>query len=201
MGEPKIFVAFAGTEVIARGPLGEVVGHSKRRFDGGEDARIAVFDDETGRVVDVDLVGREAAVMARLKTYPAIAGEAQKPEKQKGPGRPKLGVVSREVSLLPRHWQWLSEQRGGASAAIRRLVDSARKLNTTEEQTRRLVEAAHRFMWDIAGNLPDFEEASRCLFAQDFARFAKLTAAWPVGIREQLGRYTDRVREVDGDGR
>lgn len=197
MSEPKVFVAFAGSEVIARGTLADVVDRSKVLFDSGKDARIALFDDETGRVVDVDLVGTEAAVMARLDTHPA--GGESRPEKQKGPGRPKLGVVSREVSLLPRHWSWLGEQRGGASATIRRLVDVARKQNSAEEQVRRTIEAAHRFMWDIAGDLPNFEEASRSLFAQDLDRFAELVADWPTGIREQLQRFMDRVREVDSD--
>jgi len=201
MSEPKLFVAFAGSEVIGRGSLGDVVGRGKRRFDRGNDARIAFFDDETGRVVDVDLVGSEAAVLARLAVHPAAAGEERMAGKQKRPGRPKLGVVSREVSLLPRHWDWLGEQRGGASAAIRRLVDGARKLNTAEERARRLIEAAHRFMWDMAGDLPGFEEASRRLFAQDLDGFAALTVHWPVGIREQLERFTDRVREIDADER
>ncbi len=196
--EPKTFVAFAGTSVIARGGLAEMVLRSKGRFDGGEDQRIALYDDDTGRVVDVDLGGSETAVLARLGDHPA-AGESPKANSQRGPGRPKLGVVSREVSLLPRHWSWLAEQRGGASAALRRLVDTARKQNTAEAQARRAIEAGHRFMWDIAGDLPDFEEASRALFAQDFDAFDDLIVTWPAGIREQLRRFTDRVRGSEAD--
>ena len=201
MGDSKIFVAFAGSEIIARGTLVDVVGRGKFVFDGGKDARIAFYDDATGRVVDVDLVGSEDEVMAKLRTNPRMPTEGPGPAKQKGPGRPKLGVVSREVSLLPRHWHWLSEQRGGASAAIRRLVDTARKQNSGAEQRRRTIEAAHRFLWDVAGDLPNFEEATRMLFAEDLAGLEKQMGDWPEGIRDQLGRYTGRLGEIDSDGR
>ena len=194
--ESKMFVAFAGTGVIARGTLADVVLRSKARLDRGEDERIALFDDETGHVVDVDFAGSDAEVVAKLAAHPMVAQDRHKPDKRPGPGRPKLGVVSREVSLLPRHWSWLAEQRGGASASLRRLVDTARQANTGQEQARRAIDAAHRFMWDIAGNEPGFEEASRSLFAQDLDGFAHLISEWPTGIREQLERFTARVRKL-----
>ncbi len=199
MAEPNETVAaFAGSELIVRGALAEVVVHCKARLDTGESGRIALFDDESGGVVDVDFSGSEREVLDRLsrgETDGRIAGEAQG-EKRRGPGRPALGVVCREVSLLPRHWRWLAEQRGGASAALRRLVESAKKSETHEAVVRRAVDAAHRFMWDIASDLPGFEEVTRSLFALDFDRLETLIAGWPSGIREQIGRYLDRAREV-----
>ncbi len=193
--EPKIFVAFAGTGLLARGPLADVVRRSRDRLDRGEEKRIALFDDETGRPVDVDFSGSEAEVLARLAAHPMAA----RPEavKRRGPGRPKLGVVSREVSLLPRHWSWLAEQRGGASATLRRLVDATRKGSAAQDQSRKAIDAAHRFMWDMAGDQPGFEEASRALFARNFDTFDQLIANWPAGIREQLDRFANRARSIE----
>ena len=191
--EPKTFVAFAGTSLIARGALSDVVRPSKDRLDRGEKMRIALFDDETGRPVDIDFSGSEAEVLARLATHPMAARPEADTGKRRGPGRPKLGVVSREVSLLPRHWSWLAEQRGGASATLRKLVDAARKGNAAGERSRRAIDAAHRFMWDMAGDQVGFEEASRSLFAQNFDTFSQLISDWPAGIREQLERFTSRA--------
>jgi len=187
----KAFVAFIGDEVVARGPLAEVVAQAKARIDTGEDRRVALFDEETGHIIDVDYRGSESDVLARLEPPPAESADASQ---RKGPGRPRLGVVSREVSLLPRHWQWLGDQPRGASATLRRLVDEARKSETREAVQRRAIDAAHRFLWDIAGNQPDFEEATRALFAKDFGRCRRLARSWPRGIREQLDRYLDRAR-------
>lgn len=192
--EPKIFVAFAGTNLIARGALTEVVRRSKDLLDQGEDQRIALYDDETGRPVDIDFSGSQAEVLSKLAAHPMAGGPKTEPDQRRGPGRPKLGVVSREVSLLPRHWGWLAEQRGGASATLRRLVDGARKGSATQDQIRKTIDAAHRFMWDLAGDQPGFEEASRTLFRQDFDAFTQLISDWPVGIREQLARFLDRTR-------
>ena len=90
----------------------------------------------------------------------------------RGPGRPKLGVVAREITLLPRHWEWLAQQTGGASVAIRKLVDEARRATaTTAIASASAQEAAYRFMSAMAGNLPHFEEAIRALFADDPRRF------------------------------
>ena len=195
--EPKTFVAFAGTSVIARGDLADVARCGKDRLNRGEDERIAVFDDETGCPVDIDFAGSEAEVLVKIAAHPLAARPDRESSKRLGPGRPKLGVVSREISLLPRHWRWLAEQRGGASAALRRLVDTARKENTAQERTRKAIDAAHRFMWDMAGDRPGFEEAARSLFAQDFDTFAQLISEWPIGIREQLERFTRRTRPAE----
>ena len=102
--------------------------------------------------MDIDFSGNAADVLGRLAAHPMVARPVQEPAKRRGPGRPKLGVVSREVSLLPRHWGWLAEQRGGAPASLRRLVDAARKGTAGHEPIRRAIDAAHRFMWDMAVN-------------------------------------------------
>jgi uncharacterized protein len=149
----------------------------------GETARIAIFDDESGRVLDLP-DDRQAAQVQR----------AEKQDRPPRRGRPRLGVVSREVSLLPRHWQWLAEQRGGASASLRRLVENAQKNESGQAIATRAIDAAHRFIWDIAGDQPDFEEATRHLFAFRLDEFEQATASWPVAIREQLARYLARAR-------
>jgi uncharacterized protein len=191
--EPKTYIVFAGTNLIARGQLAEVVQHGKALFDRDDVARIALYDDATGHPVDIDFTGTEAEVVAKLTTHPVVGPARPGQAEKKKPGRPRLGVVSREISLLPRHWRWLAAQRGGASAALRRLVDTARKNGAGEDQVRRAIDAAHRFMWDIAGDLPDFEEASRSLFDRDFDTFAIFIASWPPGIQEQLNRYISRA--------
>ncbi len=146
---------------------------------------IIVFDDATGRVMDFDLRGSVADVVDRLtRSLPArrtppdeAAGEPR------GRGRPKLGVVGREVTLLPRHWEWLATQPGGASVALRKLVDEARRSGGAKQKTREAHERAYRFMSAMAGNLPGFEEASRALFANDRERFDLQIAGWPADVR------------------
>ncbi|PSJ40736.1 DUF2239 family protein [Allosphingosinicella deserti] len=158
--------AFVGERILARGRLADVALAVR---NAGAAAGILVFSDETGRVIDLDLRGSAEEIVARLAP-PA-----------RGRGRPKLGVVAREVTLLPRHWEWLGRQRGGASHALRRLVDGAR--NADQAQPHFESERAYRFMSALAGNLPGFEEASRALFAGDGDALAARTADWPKDIR------------------
>jgi hypothetical protein len=168
------YAAFDGVFRIAQGPLGEVALSAKRAMEDGG-AAVLIFD-ATGRVVDVDVRGDDAAVLARLgQPVESIA-------EPRGRGRPKLGVVSREVTLLPRHWEWLNAQPGGASVALRKLVDEARR--SAAATTRQRQEAAYRFASAIAGDFPNYEEAMRALFAGDLAKFAELMAAWPGDVRE-----------------
>ena len=101
----------------------------------------------------------------------------------RGPGRPKLGVVAREVTLLPRHWDWLNAQPGGASVALRKLVEEARRANEGKDRVRQSQEAAYRFMSVMAGNRPGFEEATRALFAGRAGRFDQLIEPWPEDVR------------------
>lgn len=173
--------AFQGARRIASGPLAEVALAAKRAADRGD--TVLVFDDATSRPVELDLRGSEAEVLARL---PAPAGI--EPDAPRGPGRPKLGVVAREVTLLPRHWDWLAGQPGGASVTLRRLVEEARRAGEGRDRLRQAQEAAYRFMTAMAGDRPGFEEAARALFAPDRDRFAVLTEAWPADIRDHARR-------------
>ena len=118
--------------------------------------------------------------------------------KRAGPGRPKLGVTSREVSLLPRHWEWLEDQGTGVSAALRRLVDEARRREPEAARARRARDAAGCFMWAMAGNLPGFEEASRALYAGDEARLEGLVEGWPPDVRDHALRLARRARGAGG---
>ena len=139
-----------------------------------------VFDDATGRQVDYPWPAGYAP------QQPAQAHIEDEPPATPSVGRPKLGVVAREVTLLPRHWEWLGQQRGGASAALRRLVDEARMAHASADQLRQAKEASYRFMSAIGGNLPGFEDASRALFAQDRDGFSNSIAHWPTDVRTYL---------------
>jgi len=177
MDEPRTYTAFGGNDVIAAGPLETMLPQLKRWTESGG-VMALVFDDVSGKPVDFDLRGNVAEVVARA--VPA-----------RGPGRPKLGVVAREISLLPRHWEWLEQQPNGASAAIRRLVDEARKQEPDRQRARRAKDAASRVMSAIAGNFPGYEEAGRALYAGDGERFRGLIAEWPEGVREYVGRVAE----------
>jgi len=146
-----------------------------------EHASVLVFDDTTGRSLDIDTRGTLDELKARLSPSVDNPEAATVP---RGRGRPRLGVVAREVTLLPRHWDWLSHQPGGASVALRKLVESARRQGGDSERVRSAQEAAFHFMTAMAGDLPGFEEATRALFAYDRRRFGSLIAAWPEDVRD-----------------
>ncbi len=148
---------------------------------------IVIFDDSSGRPIDLDLRGTEQDIVARLPApVPDVQPDAETAPGPRGRGRPKLGVVAREVTLLPRHWEWLAAQPGGASVALRKLVDEARRSSGDRDRQRAARDAAYHFMSVMAGNLPGFEEASRALFADDRRRFAGLIAGWPGDIRDHV---------------
>jgi hypothetical protein len=168
----------------------------KAATDNGSSNPILVFDDATGRVIDLDLRGSKADIIERLSQPPRThagryrprADEATETAKEvvsepRGRGRPKLGVVAREVTLLPRHWDWLAAQPGGASAVLRRLVDEARRGGGARQQKRVAQEATYQFMFAVAGDLPGYEEATRALFADDRPRLEQWIADWPHDIR------------------
>src|SRR5690348_15737924 len=165
----KNFTAFEGQRRLVSGPIAEVALAVKGATRPAA-SPIAIFSDTTGRPIDLDLRGSNAEVLTRLAAMtPAVAEEPVSNE-PRGRGRPKLGVVAREVTLLPRHWEWLSAQPGGASVALRKLVEEARHANGGKDRVRRAREIAYRFMSAVAGNLPNFEEATRALFAGDRLR-------------------------------
>lgn len=168
--------AFENGRRLASGPLGDVALAVKAA--GGE---ALVFDDVTGRLVELDLRGGDTDVLARIP-----AAEAGPPPAPRGRGRPRLGVVAREVTLLPRHWDWLSRQPGGASVALRKLVEQASRDNAGEDAARERIEAAYRVMSTLAGNLPGFEAASRALFARQRAEFIEAAGPWPADLRDYV---------------
>jgi hypothetical protein len=157
---------------LVSGSPDEVIGFLRKATETND---LMVFDDDNGRLVDLDLrAGHEPS-----------GDEAETP---RGRGRPRLGVVAREVTLLPRHWDWLNSQPGGASIALRKLVEAARKSSGDRDRVRSAQEAAYRFMSAVAGNLAGFEEASRALFAYDRRRFADVIASWPEDVRDYVVR-------------
>ena len=185
---PTRCIAFAGARRIAAGELAEVAVKAKEAIDRGAREPVLLFDDATSEPIDLDFRGTPADLLKRLARSarpPAAGGAAALPEKDtpRGPGRPKLGVVAREVTLLPRHWAWLTEQPGGASVALRKLVEQARRDNDGRDRIRRAQESAYRFMSAMAGDRRGFEEATRALFAGDRARFDRLVKPWPTDIR------------------
>ncbi|MCG7392970.1 DUF2239 family protein [Microvirga sp. ACRRW] len=178
--KPQHYTAFAGSRRIASGALADVALKTKEVMETGELEPILILDDENSRVVDVDFRGSAEDVVQRLKAqHPQAEAENQ----PRGRGRPKLGVVAREVTLLPRHWDWLNAQPGGASVALRKLVEDARRANEAKDNRREGQESLYRFMSIMAGNLPGFEEASRCLFAGKRAEFMALIQPWPNDLR------------------
>jgi uncharacterized protein len=190
------FTAFMGPRRLASGPVGDVA-LAVKRAGPRPDEPIIIFDDGTGRPIDFDLRGEDREVLARLAKLlpPGPREETAPPSEPRGRGRPKLGVVAREVTLLPRHWEWLNAQPGGASVALRKLVDGARRATGDKDRERRARDAAYHFMSTMAGNLPQFEEASRALFADDRRRFTGLIADWPADIRDHIVKlaYSDRA--------
>jgi uncharacterized protein len=193
--------AFEGFRCIATGDLVQVALKTKKVMARGERAPVLIFDDATGEQIELDLRGTLEDVRERLAAPVEVAasagaGEGQEGEGSRGRGRPRLGVVAREVTLLPRHWEWLNDQRGGASVALRKLVEEARLANEGKDRIRRSQDAGYRFMSAIAGNLPRFEEASRALYARDGKRFAEQIRGWPKGIREHLARLLEGSMQV-----
>ena len=188
------YVAFEGEHRIGAGDLPEVARAAKQLLDRRKDAAVLVFNGSTSALVDIDFRGTIDDVLARLpKLAPPLDEEPATSAGPRGPGRPKLGVVAREITLLPRHWDWLAQQKGGASVAIRKLIDEARRASGDKDRTRSAQDAAYRFMTTMAGNRPNYEDAIRALFAHDRRRFATLIADWPAGIRDHAIRpaYSD----------
>ena len=182
---PSQWIAFAGHRRIAAGERRAVARAVEEAVERGERAPVLIFEAETSGRVELDLRRPAEEVVARLDR-PAAAAPAKPPAR--GPGRARLGVVAREVTLLPRHWDWLAHQPGGASVTLRRLVDEARRTGEGRDRVRTAREAVYRFLTAIGGDLPDYEEALRALFAGDRAAFAGHVAAWPVDVREHADR-------------
>ena len=194
--------AFEGSRCLAAGSLAHVAQKVKELLEQNQEVSVLIFNDVDGETVEVDFRGSVKDVLKRLPG-PAVALEPPStPPAQttpRKPGRPKLGVVSREVTLLPRHWEWLGSQPGGASVTLRKLVEQARRTNRDRDQARHSQEAAYRFMSAMAGNLPGFEEATRALFAGDPARFNRQMQPWPADIREYALKLSQAAFPKQGE--
>lgn len=190
--------AFVGDRLLLAGPLRDVALAVKGAIEAGGNEPVLTFDDATGRVIDIDVRGEQPAFLAHLSrsatrltnqsVSPVPAPAAKASATPRGRGRPKLGVIGREVTLLPRHWEWLHAQPGGASAALRRLVDEARRSSGAAQERRLAQERAHRVMTALAGDRLGYEEALRALYAGDRARLEAETAAWPEDVRAYVVR-------------
>lgn len=199
--------AFAGHRRLAAGPLADVALAVKAALEeapSDQRSHVLTFDDTTGHVVDIDIRGSREDVLARLArahaameaaTADAATRESalaqsgastQASNAPRGRGRPRLGVIAREVTLLPRHWEWLNAQSGGASVALRKLVEAGMRDRRVRERGMR--EAAYRFMSAMAGDMPGFEEAARALFADDAQALSRHMASWPADVREHATR-------------
>ncbi|MGJ3704922.1 DUF2239 family protein [Variovorax sp. AFSI2.2] len=177
---PGNLIVFASFKRIAQGSTADVLAQLRDRKD---DTPYLVFNEQTGELLDFDVHNRAGVV--------AHAASAEAPEETpRGVGRPRLGVVAREVTLLPRHWDWLNRQPGGASVALRRLVQEASRVNADRDAVRASREATYRFMTAIAGALPGFEEATRALFAGERERFEALIDSWPPDLRIHLQKLS-----------
>src|SRR5689334_2568084 len=185
-GEETMYTAFARNRRIAAGNRDSILSEVKQYTDTSDD-RVLIFEDMTGKQVDFDFSGSLDDVLERGRTRAV----------RMRPGRPKLGVVGREVSLLPRHWEWLEDQPNGISAAIRRLVDEARKREPGAQRARRLRDGIARFMWSMGGDLPNFEEATRALYGETDARLEELIASWPEDVRDHVVRLVAEVHRLD----
>ncbi len=197
--DTRAAVSFAGARFIAAGPLADVALATQAAESAGLDRAPIIFDAITSEPIDLDLHGTADELLARVLALSRTTSElgAGESESHRGPGRPRLGVVGREITLLPRHWDWLATQPGGASAAIRRLVDQARVTHAGRDATRRAQEYSYRFMTAMLGDQAGFEEATRALFVADRERFTELTAPWPVPLRDHARRLADDALSPD----
>jgi hypothetical protein len=192
------YTAFAGPARIAAGDLRQLAAMVKAHFKESTVEGILIFEDANAQLVDVDFRGTTDEVLSRLAsttTAQDIAANATEPEidAPRGPGRPKLGVVAREVTLLPRHWDWLNTQTGGASVALRKLVEEARRASIGRDRIRHAQEASYRFMSATLSNEAGFEEAARALFAGKRAQFDGLIEAWPIDLRSYLTQLAEHA--------
>ena len=186
------YSVFADNRHLTTAPLEAMLRDTKAYLDGPEAAPVLIFEDNTGRQIDFDFRGTLDDVLERLRFHPLFAPVPAKEKTQVGPGRPRLGVLCREVCLLPRHWDWLESQPGGSSAALRRLVEAARKQTPEKDEVGLLRDAAGKFMLVMAGNLPNFEEVTRALYAGKYDQTKSLMNVWPKDIRDHAERLMQR---------
>jgi len=192
----SLCVAFSGTKRVASGRIDLVAAKSKQLMERDPSATVLVFDTNTAHQIEIDFRGSVSEVRNRPKQQvlpqPNKASQNEvspTPQTSRGPGRPKLGVIAREVTLLPRHWAWLKSQPGGASVTLRKLVEKARKTSADQDDLRESQDATYRFTSVMAGDLPGFEEATRALFSGSREEFETQTHPWPKDVRIESLRF------------
>lgn len=178
--ESSTYSAFSGDTLVFGGELRPLLSHLKGLLDAEPRRELLIFEDDSGKQVEFDFRGSLDEVLAR-----------EAPPPRTGPGRPKLGVISREISLLPRHWEWLERQPSGISAALRRLVEAEMKRDPERQRALQARAATGRVMTTLAGNRENFEEALRALYAGEGARFRQLVRGWPSDIKKHLLRLAE----------
>ena len=193
-------IAFLNTrQLLTQATLNDVALTVKRAYEGDPHAQILVFDAVTSHVIDLDLRGTDADIIdrfpldTRAATNESEAETISSENTSRSRGRPKLGVVPREITLLPRHWDWLNQQPGGASVALRKLVEEAKRNSEAKQQVRLAMESAYRFMAGIAGDQLHYEEASRALFAGDREGFLSQLVSWPEDVKAHLVQLADHA--------
>lgn len=190
------WVAFAGKKCIASGPPRKVAVQVKAFVDVHPEVFVLIFDARSSQPVELDLRGSVSSVLRKIpREVGNDSGRVSKPElnSSRGPGRPKLGVLAREVTLLPRHWDWLASQPGGASVVLRKLVEEAQRSSRESDRIREAQEAAYRFMHAMAGDEPGFEEAARALFANDLPNLRDHLGKWPRDVRRHMLELIEAV--------
>jgi hypothetical protein len=194
------WIAFAAQRCLAEGSPDAVATAAKAHAEAHPDVPLVVLDAASSAAVELDLRGSAAAVRARYADPGSPAESAGRAGPPRTPGRPRLGVVAREVTLLPRHWEWLGTQPGGASVALRKLVEAALRENRDVDRARAARDATLRFMTVMAGNEPGFEEAARALFAEDRARFGRIVRGWPRDVARHVAILAEGALAQNGAG-
>ena len=179
MTNSTTYTAFEGHKILAQGSFAQVILKIKKHLGKEAHSSVLIFSDDTGKTMDFNFQGSEQDVQKRLEVFM----DQPLDKDASGPGRPKLGVVSREVSLLPRHWEWLASQPGGASATLRKLIETAKKKSEDGQSDKQVQERTYRFMSALAGDLTGYEEALRALYKKDHKVFFAQTQSWPKDIR------------------
>jgi uncharacterized protein len=195
-GRSRLCTAFAGQRCIASGELAEVARATKVVLDRGKGDPILIFDDATSELIEIDFRGTPAEVVKRLAQAEKTDTPVPAFPPKRSVGRPKLGVLAREVTLLPGHWEWLDGQPNGASAALRRLVHAAKQAGQGQDRARQAQEAVYRFMTTMAGDLPGYEEALRAFYRRNREQFDELVAPWPRDIRIHLKKLAEVARHT-----
>jgi hypothetical protein len=183
------YTAFGNGKLIVHGGLDDVVTKIKRWYDKYSNGTLLVFNDFTGKTMEFDLRGSEKEVLQKIEMFlpqEIVVVSAR-------PGRPKLGVVTREVSLLPQHWEWLASQPEGASAALRKLVEGAKKNLVMKESVKQVQERAYKIMSILAGDLPQYEEALRSLYRRNEENFKQHIASWSPDIKDYVMKTVEPV--------